>query len=318
MSIEKLEVILTHSAKELGFLSIGSIPVSLMEKESKYLDSYLEHSYNGSMEYMGRNREIRRNPSLLLPNAKSIIVVLAPYKPAIKQSIDKPGIASYAYGIDYHYVVKERLKLLASILKEYEPNVKYRVFTDSAPIFERSMAAKAGLGFIGKNGFLISKEHGLHTFIGIIVIDLELKYKEESAQIDNLCGSCTRCLEACPTGALIAPFKMDSRKCISYKTIESKEQYNVSDKNEKRAGMIFGCDICMDACPWSRKGEVTNWEEFLPLTLENGSSLLDVSASFWLELDEKRFKREFKQSPLLRAGLEKIKKNVNNEMANKS
>lgn len=318
MTIEKLDIVLLQQAKELGFLSIGIIPVSLMEKESSYLDSYLKNSYNGTMGYMGRNKEIRRNPKLLLPNAKSIIVVLAPYKPEVKQSANRPGIASYAYGKDYHYVIKDRLRLLAGTLKEYSANANFRVFTDSAPIFERSMAVRAGLGFIGKNGFLISKEHGLHTLIGIIITDIELNYVESSAQIENVCGSCTRCIDACPTGALFAPFKLDSRKCISYKTIESKEDYEIFDNSDNRAGMIFGCDICLDICPWARRGVVTNWEEFRPLTLKDGSSLLDVSASFWLELDQERFKQEFKESPLLRAGLEKIKKNVRNEMANKS
>lgn len=318
MPTKKLHIALLQQAKELGFLSLGTIAVTLMERDCERLDLYLENSYNGTMSYMGKNREIRKNPELLLPGAKSIIVVLAPYKPAIKQSNDKPGIASYAYGKDYHYVIKERLKLLAATLKEYDSNANYRVFTDSAPIFERSMAVMAGLGFIGKSNFLISKEHGLHTLIGVIITNVEMEYTPKFAQIQNLCGSCTRCLDACPTGALVAPFKIDARKCISYKTIESKEEYDIFDKNDNRAGMIFGCDICMDACPWSRKGEATNWAEFLPLMLKRGYSLIEAPASFWLEIEKEQFKEEFKQSPLLRAGLEKIKKSVQHEMANKN
>ena len=318
MPTEKLHIALLKRAQELGFVSLGAIPVSLMEKDCELLDSYLEHSYNGTMEYMGRNREVRRNPQLLLPGAKTIIVVLAPYKPGVKQATNKMGIASYAYGKDYHNVIKERLKLLANTLNEYESTANYRVFTDSAPIFERSMAVKAGLGFIGKNNFLISKEHGLHTLIGVIITNVEMEYSSISAEVSNLCGSCTRCLDACPTGALVAPFKLDARKCISYKTIESKEEYPVLDKKEIRAGMIFGCDICMDACPWAKKGEATNWAEFSPLMLKKGYSLIDAPASFWLELDQKTFKEEFIQSPLYRTGLEKIKNNIENEMANKS
>lgn len=318
MCSQKLHIALLKQAKELGFASLGTLPVSLMEKESEYLDFYLEHSYNGTMEYMGRNREIRRNPELLLPSAKSIIVVLDAYKPAVKQGSDKPGIASYAYGKDYHITIKERLKLLANNLKEHNLNVKYRVFTDSAPIFERSMAVKAGLGFIGKNTFLISKEHGLHTLIGIIITDLEMDHSHNLGQMQNLCGTCTRCIDACPTGALVAPFRLDARKCISYKTIESKQAYNILDKSDNRAGMIFGCDICMDACPWARKGSATNQGSYLPLMLKECISLIEVNTSYWLELDQERFKEEFKESPLYRAGLEKIINNVRHEMANKS
>ncbi|MFA7134269.1 MAG: tRNA epoxyqueuosine(34) reductase QueG [Bacteroidales bacterium] len=313
-----LHITLLEHAKKLGFASLGVIPVNLMEKECEYLDLFLKHSYNGTMEYMRKNRDIRENPELLLKGAKSIIVVLVPYKPAVKQNQDKIGIASYAYGKDYHYVIKERLKLLACTLKEYDNNVNYRVFTDSAPIFERSMAVKAGLGFIGKNNFLISKEHGLHTFIGIIITNIEMEYTSTSAQIQNLCGSCTRCLDACPTGALVAPFRIDARKCISYKTIESKEEYDISDKSDSRAGMMFGCDICMDVCPWARKAQVGNWVDFSPLMLKNGCSIIDVPSSYWLELDKETFKEEFKQSPLFRAGLDKIKNNVRHELANKS
>ncbi len=145
-----------------------------------------------------------------------------------------------------------------------------------------------------------------------------MDYRSNPAQIQNLCGSCTRCLDACPTGALVAPFKLDARKCISYKTIESKEEYDILDKSDNRAGMIFGCDICMDACPWAKRGKVGGWVDFSPLILKTGCSLLDVDASYWLELDQERFKEEFKQSSLFRTGLEKIKKNVEHEMANKS
>lgn len=318
MSSQKLHTALLKNAKELGFVDLGTIPISLMDTECDSLDSYLNKSFHGTMGYMDRNMDIRRNPELLLPGAKSIIVVLAPYKPSVKQSNEKPGIASYAYGIDYHYIIKERLNRLVHTLKEYDSNVECRVFTDSAPIFERSMAVKAGLGFIGKNNFLISREHGLHTFIGIIITSLEMEYTNNNALTSNFCGSCTKCLDACPTGALVAPFKLDARKCISYKTIESKEEYDILDKNDKRAGMIFGCDICMEACPWSKKGEIGNWIEFSPLMLESGYSLLKADASYWLALDQETFKKEFRHSPLFRAGLKKIKNNVEHDMANKS
>lgn len=318
MDTKKLHIALLEYAKELGFASLGVIPVSLMKKESEYLTAYLELSYNGTMGYLNRNRDIRENPELLLPGAKSIIVVLEPYKPAVKQSLDKPRIATYAYGKDYHYTIKEKLKLLSKRLKEYDGNSKHRLFTDSAPIFERSMGVKAGLGFIGKNTFLISKEHGLHTLIGIIITTTELDYASNSDELQNLCGSCTKCLDACPTGALVAPFKLDARKCIAYKTIESKEEYDILDKNDIRLGMIFGCDICMDACPWSRKGEAANRDGFLPLMLDGHLPLIEVDASFWLELDQDTFKEQFKESPLVRAGLEKLKNNVRHEMANKN
>jgi len=316
MDSEKFFMRLKEKAQDLGFAQIATIPVVLMDQELSRLRHCLDSFYNGNMSYLERNHTIRRDPSLLLEGAKSIIVTLISYKPEKKQTLGKPGIATYAYGKDYHQVVKERLRKLAEIMLDLDRNLKFRVFTDSAPIFERSLAAKAGLGFVGKNSFLINKEHGLHTFIGSIVTDAKLYYTNPKEPLENLCGSCTRCIDACPAGAIIAPYTIDARRCISYQTIEDKSLYENSGGSVHRSGMVFGCDICLDACPWSKKGKTHSIKEFDPLVLSNGKYVTEIDWDEWMDMDELFFKKEFKESPLSRAGMKKIKNNIKYEMAN--
>ncbi len=309
MKIEDLDRYISDYATLLGFRGYGAIPAEALSGEREHLERYLSKGYNGTMGYLAGNIDIRENPSLLLDGAKSIMVLLIPYKPAQRQREEFPGIATYAYGEDYHTVVKERLRLLGSKLTQFYPDAKYRVFTDSAPIFEKALAVKAGLGFIGKNTLLISKSEGLHTFIGVIITDVLLKYNKRV--VSQGCGSCRLCLNACPTGALREEFVQDSRLCISYRTIESKEQNTTDTIKDDSGGMIFGCDKCIDSCPWSSKGNVTDWLKFKPLAYKEERSILTIDAREWHSMTEESFKKIFKNSPLKRRGLSGIKHNLN-------
>lgn len=308
MSPDELHIYINDFANRLGFVGYGAVAVEKMPSERARLECFVSKSYHGSMRYLAANMNIREEPSLLMDGAKSIMVLLIPYKPPLRQQKHFPKISSYAYGLDYHFFVKSRLRTLAEKIKELYPQMNYRVFTDSAPIFERALAVKAGLGFIGKNTFLISKTQGLNTLIGIIITDIQLKYSIE--KVSNGCGKCTRCIEACPNGALIAPFEMDARRCISYNTIESPLGERLSSSPLIREDNIFGCEICMDICPWSSKGEPTNWQEFLPFAIQQGRSSVEVSAAEWLSMEEEEFRTHFSKSPLFRAGLSKIKESV--------
>ncbi|HCV15599.1 MAG TPA: tRNA epoxyqueuosine(34) reductase QueG [Rikenellaceae bacterium] len=310
MSLEKLHKIINDFSSEIGFVAYGAIPVKNFIKETQFLMQSLELSYNGSMKYLAGNINIRQTPRLLLEGAKSIMVFLAPYKPTTRQSPELPQISSYAYGRDYHPVIKDKLHKVAEKLKENIPGAQYRVFTDSAPIFERAAAEAAGLGFIGRNTFLISKEHGLHTLIGIIITTEQLYYNNEV--VKNGCGTCTRCLDSCPTGALVEQYRLDSRRCISYQTIEDKSLFDEQLLRTDRKGWVFGCEICLNICPWSKKGESSKWGEFKPFATHPGKTSISFTPEEWLRMTEEEFNTFFRHSPLKRAGLFKIKDNIVN------
>lgn len=307
---DKLHTIIKDFSTEIGFVAYGAIAVKEFLKETEFLTRSIKLSYNGSMKYLARNINIRQNPQFLLEGAKSMMVFLAPYKPSIKQSPELPLVCSYAYGRDYHQVIKDKLHKVAEKLKENIPDAKYRVFTDSAPIFERAAAEAAGLGFIGRNTFLINKEHGLHTLIGVIITDAVLHYNREV--VKNGCGTCTRCLDTCPTGALVEQFSLDSRRCISYQTIEDKSLFDEQLFKIDRKGRAFGCEICLEVCPWSVKGESSKWDEFKPFATLNGKTSISLTSHEWLNMQEAEFNAIFKHSPLKRAGLVKIKDNIVN------
>ena len=286
------------SIKE-GFADWSYTEVSqLLDEQEDYM-SALEKGYFADMSYLCRNIDKRFNPSLLVEGAKVIILFLAPYN-----STNSKGVASYAWGKDYHLVIKEKLFRIFNELNNYhnsiegEESFSGRVFTDSAPVLERAWAAKAGLGFIGKNGLLISRKAGIKTLIGSIICNLTLPHKLSGTnRSKSYCGNCTKCLDACPTGALCAPYTLDARKCISYNSIESKMPNLELNYN----GWYFGCDECVNACPWNRKN-LTGWEEF-----SCNSELLDGATSrWWSELTKGEFKRLFKDSPLFRGGLRNI------------
>lgn len=317
ISKEELKERIRLLAEELGFADVGFARVhSLTDsvEENRFLEAE-RLGHFGRMEYLSRNFDKRMDPSLLLEGAKSVIVFLVPFSSATDS--DNPNrsghlrlkISQYAYGTDYHTVIKNKLYKIAELLKN-EAGANSRVFTDSAPVMERAWGVRAGLGFIGKNNFLISPKVGIKNFIGIIITTAELpQSKTLSSSIG--CGNCTRCLDACSQKALYAPNKIDASKCLSYKTIEEPlpaEPASENGSKEKCAAAekwIFGCDDCMNSCPWNKFNR-PGWEEFHT----NRKLLENSTEEFWRNMSEEEFNALFKDSPLKRAGLKKIKKNL--------
>jgi len=267
------------------------------------LESWLSEGMNGSMNYMARNVDMRLDPSKIVEGAKSVISVLINYYPSQRQEDpEAPVVSKYAYGRDYHFIVKEKLnQLLAFIQTEITP-CSGRAFVDSAPVLERAWAKQSGLGWIGKHSLLISKEYGSFVFIGELIIDLDLVYCEQI--ITDHCGTCTRCMDTCPTKAIVAPHVVDARKCISYLTIESKDEIP-AEFHDTLNNQIFGCDICQDICPWNKKLIPTQAEEFNPTT-----GLLNMNRSDWQNLDKSTYRKRFKNSAIERAGYDKLMRNL--------
>ena len=255
------------------------------------------------MAYMEGYFDKRTDPRKLLENAKSVISVLYNYAPKnYLPEEDNYKISSYAYGTDYHFVLKKKLKSLLEYITSEAGENNSRVFVDSAPVLERAWAKQAGLGWIGKNTCLITKEQGSYFFIGEIITDIELDFNE--TLVPNHCGGCTRCIDACPTGAL-TPHELDSRKCISYWTIEHRGENIPEHFKGKFEDWIFGCDICQQVCPWNRLAEPHNEPEFEP-----SDELLNMRKPDWIGLDELKFKEVFKKSAVKRAKFEGLKRNI--------
>lgn len=255
------------------------------------------------MGYMANHFEKRVDPGKLVEGAKSVISVLLNYFPAtVQEDQDAPRISRYALGLDYHYVIKERLHQLLSYVQSDLGPCEGRAFVDSAPVLDRAWAQNAGLGWIGKNGCLISPEFGSWVFIGELIVDMELAYDDAFTQ--NRCGTCERCIKSCPTGALISPGKIDARKCISYLTIECRDEIPQSFQG-KLENHVFGCDICQEVCPWNRKPIACRIPE-----LSANPELLSLSQQQWMELDKATFRRLFKGSPLQRTGYKGLRKNL--------
>jgi epoxyqueuosine reductase len=286
-------------AAELGFDACGISRAGLLEEDSNRLSDWLAAGHNGSMGYMANHFDKRVNPALLVEGAKSVISVLLNYYTEKSQADpNAPVISKYALGKDYHYVLKERLsKLLSYIQSELVP-CQGRAFVDSAPVLEKTLAKEAGLGWIGKNTLLINPRMGSYIFIGELILDVELDYDEPFG--NNLCGSCTRCMDSCPTGAIIAPSRLDARKCLSYLTIETKEEVPES-LAENFSNRLVGCDICQQVCPWNSKAQQNEVPEFLPKT-----ELLNMSANDWQQFDRQAYKRLFKGTAVERAGFSRI------------
>lgn len=288
-------------AKRLGFLSCGISKAGFLEQEAPRLEDWLKKNRNGQMAYMENHFDKRLDPTLLVDDAKSVVSLLLNYYPTDFQNANSYKISKYAYGQDYHFVIKEKLKELLYSIQQNIGEVSGRAFVDSAPILDKAWASKSGLGWIGKNSNLLSQKVGSFYFIAELIIDLDLEY--DQATTDH-CGSCTACIDACPTDAIVSPYIIDGSKCISYFTIELKDSIP-NEMKGKFNDWAFGCDICQDVCPWNRFSKPHNE----PL-LNSNSDLLAMSKRDWIELSEETFKLIFKNSPLKRAKYQGVKKNI--------
>ncbi len=255
------------------------------------------------MEYMQQHFDLRIDPQKLVPGAKSVITLLKNYYPAEEQRKDAPKISKYAYGKDYHEVIRDQLKIFLSKLREQFGEVNGRGFVDSAPVLERSWAQRSGLGWIGKNGNLINKQQGSFFFIATLITDLPAEPDDPFAK--DYCGSCSRCIDACPTDAILPNKVIDGSSCISYFTIELKDMLIPESKKGKFDNWMFGCDVCQDVCPWNRFAKPTKEPGFKPI-----AEILDFNTKDWEELTEESFKKIFRNSPLKRSKFAGIKRNL--------
>ena len=301
---EKLSLFIKTEAKALGFFDCGISKVALLKKDSERVEQWLENGHHASMKYMERNREKRYNPELLVEKAKSVITVLYNYFPKTKIPQENNfKISKYAYGIDYHYVIKKKLNKLLALIEEKTGDRVARVFVDSAPVLDRAWAAQSGLGFIGKNTLLINKKGGSFFFIGQIILDLDLAYNKNN-HFTNYCGTCTACIDVCPTQAL-KPFEVDARKCISFLTIENRDEIPGKFKG-KMNDWIFGCDLCQDVCPWNIRFATPHNE---PL-FDPAPELVAMRKPQWKKLDKPTFKKLFKHTPVERTGYKGLMRNI--------
>lgn len=291
-------------ALRLGFLACGIAKAEKLTGEEERLETYLKNGYHGQMRYMENHFEKRLDPTKLEEGTNSVIVLLYNYYTPVKQKdTDAPILSKYAYGVDYHFVIKDKLKLLLKYIQEKFGKINGRCFVDSAPILERAWAQKAGLGWIGKNGNLINKNFGSFFFISEILVDIELEPNKEIQK--NYCGQCKRCIEACPTNAIVNPGVVDGSKCISYLTIELKEEIPVEFKGklEKR---MFGCDICQDVCPFNIKRAKRHTEK----QFEPSELLLNMAKEDWMNITQEKFSEVFKKSAVKRTKLKGLKRNI--------
>lgn len=288
-------------AVRLGFLSCGIAKAGFLENEAPRLENWLNNNSHGKMSYMEKNFDKRLDPTLLVDGAKTVVSLLLNYYPQQFQNLDSYKISKYAYAQDYHFVIKEKLKELLFSIQSNIGEVAGRAFVDSAPVLDKAWAAKSGLGWIGKNSNLLTQKVGSFYFIAELIIDLDLDY--DNATTDH-CGSCTACLDACPTDAIVAPYVVDGSKCISYFTIELKENIPAEMKG-KFDDWAFGCDICQDVCPWNKFSKAHNEPLF-----NTNPDLLSMSKRDWDEITEETFKAVFKSSPLKRTKFEGLKRNI--------
>lgn len=291
-----------EEAVRLGFTACGISAASRLEDDAIHLKKWLASGFQGGMNYMNRYVEKRVDPTLLVEGARSVISVIMNYYPEKDQADpEAPRISKYAYGRDYHRVMKKKLKKLLEFIREEMGPVEGRYFVDSAPVLDRAWAARAGLGWIGKNSSLISREFGSFVFIGELVVDRELDYDRP---VTGYCGDCTRCIDACPTGAIVADGVIDSRKCISYQTIENKGEIH-PEMRGKMANWVFGCDICQDVCPWNQKVTPHREPAFNP-----HPDLLTLTRKEWYEMDEGQFNQLFAGTPVMRIKYRGLKRNL--------
>ena len=295
-----LKTHLRELSEKYGFIAVGVAAARKLSKEEDRLKTWLEKGYHGTMHYMENHFEKRLDPTLLVPGAKSVICFLYNYFPAEKQNPDAPKVAKYAYGEDYHRVIKDKLHDLVAELETAAGPVEGRIFVDSAPVMERQWAALAGLGWTGKNSLLLRKGVGSYFFIATIVCDLDI---EPDAPTTSHCGTCTACIDACPTQAIVQEGVIDASKCISYLTIERKSDIPQTFQPNME-NYIFGCDICQDVCPWNQFSTVHTEPRF------DAGEWIHWDKSAWQNMDERTFDTYFQESAVTRAGFTKIQKNL--------
>lgn len=301
-SPKKYTALIKQKSKELGFDFCGISRADFLEEEAPRLENWLKQNMQGQMSYMANHFDKRLDPRKLVEGAKSVVSFLLNYYPEEDiSSEDNYKLSKYAYGTDYHFVIKDKLKVLMETLKLEVGDIGGRAFVDSAPVLDRAWAKKSGLGWVGKNANLINKGSGSFFFIAELILDLELEY---DGPVKDYCGTCTRCLDACPTDAIVQPFVVDGSKCISYYTIELKEQIPQEVKG-KFENWVFGCDICQDVCPWNSFSKKHSTPEFLP-----NQELISMKKSDWEEITQEVFSRVFKNSPVKRTKLEGLKRNI--------
>ncbi|MCV6630309.1 MAG: tRNA epoxyqueuosine(34) reductase QueG [Flavobacteriaceae bacterium] len=288
-------------AKELGFLSCGISEAGFLEEEAPRLEKWLRQGMHGEMGYMENHFDKRLDPTKLVEGAKSVVSLLYNYFPEEQQNSDSFKISKYAYGQDYHFVIKEKLRKLLVLITEEIGEVSGRVFVDSAPILEKAWAAKSGLGWVGKNANLITKQVGSFYFIAELIIDLPLAYDRPTT---DHCGQCTACIDACPTQAIVAPYVVDGSKCISYFTIELKDSIPTYLQGQFDDWM-FGCDVCQDVCPWNRFSKAHQEPKFVP-----HAKLLDMEKQDWVEMTQEVFSDIFKKSAVKRTKFSGLQRNI--------
>ncbi|SRX53006.1 tRNA epoxyqueuosine(34) reductase QueG [Aequorivita sp. CIP111184] len=298
----KYSQLIKAEAKRLGFISCGISKAEFLEQEAPRLENWLNNNMHGETAYMENHFDKRLDPTLLVPDSKSVISLLLNYFPSEMQTSETYKISKYAYGADYHFVIKEKLKQLMDFISAEIGDVHGRAFVDSAPVLDKAWAAKSGLGWIGKHSNLLTKQLGSFYFIAELIVDLDLEY---DTPVTDHCGSCTACIDACPTNAIVGDKVVDGSKCISYFTIELKNEIPISQKGNFKDWM-FGCDICQDVCPWNRFSKPHNEPLFNP-----NPEMLSMSKKDWEEITEEVFQKIFKNSAVKRTKFSGLTRNIN-------
>ncbi|RKR14126.1 epoxyqueuosine reductase [Maribacter vaceletii] len=298
---EKHSALIKEEAKRLGFLSCGISKADFLEEEAPRLEKWLQENRHGQMQYMENHFDKRLDPRLLVEGSKSVVSLLLNYFPEEQQNTNSYKISKYAYGNDYHHVIKSKLKELQNFINTEIGEVGGRAFVDSAPVLDKAWAAKSGLGWIGKHSNLLTQQVGSFYFIAELILDIDLAY---DAKVTDHCGTCTACIDACPTQAIVEPYKVDGSKCISYLTIELKNEMP-SEFQNKMDDWMFGCDVCQDVCPWNRFSKPHSEPLFNP-----HPELLSMNKKDWEEVTEDVFKKVFQKSAVKRTKFSGLQRNI--------
>ena len=291
-----------HKARELGFDKVGIVPASALSDEGRELQEWLANNFHGTMDYLAREPEKRSDPRLLLPSAKSVICVALNYFHSEKQP-ETAKVSRYAWGDDYHDVLQEKLKALRAWMQEQVPEIETKICVDTAPMMDKAWAVRAGIGWLGKHTNVITREFGSWIFLGEMLISEELEY-DNYIENDH-CGKCTACLDACPTQAIIEPYKLDATRCISYGTIELRSEELPEVMRENLEGWVYGCDICQDVCPWTRFSKLTKEERFSPR-----EGITELKLEELVEMSQEEFSTRFRKSAIKRAKVAGLRRNA--------